>query len=105
MASTLVEADLRGMQSHGVLRVPIYTEKIRAGGFRSGTRGRVVRETAGTALVDGENGLGQVITMHAMEIAITKATATGIGAAGTAFETTTVMMFSGLQQFITLNPR
>lgn len=82
VASTLVEADLRGMQSHGVLRVPIYTEKIRAGGFRPGTKGRVVRETAGTSLIDGENGLGQVVTMHAMEIAMAKAKANGIGAAG-----------------------
>ena len=82
VATTLVEADLRGMQSHGVLRVPIYTEKIRAGGFRPGSKGRLVRESPGTALIDGEHGLGQVVTLHAMDVAMAKAKLTGIGAAG-----------------------
>src|SRR5882724_7372433 len=67
VADALVLADLRGMQSHGVLRVPIYVEKIRGGGFITGRKGRVVRETAGTVLLDGENGIGQVITVAAMD--------------------------------------
>ena len=82
VANALVEADLRGMQSHGVLRIPIYVEKIRAGGFRAGKRGTIVRESSGTALLDGEDGLGQVISLHAMDIAIDKARKTGIGAVG-----------------------
>src|SRR5436190_10344260 len=82
VATTLVEADLRGMQSHGELRVPIYTEKIVAGGFKPANVGTIVRQTPGTVLVDGEHGLGQVVTMHAMELAMQKAGATGIGAAG-----------------------
>jgi LDH2 family malate/lactate/ureidoglycolate dehydrogenase len=82
VANALVEADLRGMQSHGVLRIPIYVEKIRAGGFRAGSRGTIVRESAGTALLDGEDGLGQVISLHAMDVAIDKAKTTGIGAVG-----------------------
>ena len=82
VADALVLADLRGMQSHGVLRVPIYVEKIRAGGFRPGRKGRVVRETAGTVLLDGENGIGQVLTIAAMDRAIDKAKQNGIGAAG-----------------------
>jgi LDH2 family malate/lactate/ureidoglycolate dehydrogenase/quinol monooxygenase YgiN len=82
VATALVEADLRGMQSHGVLRIPIYVEKIRAGGFRAGHRGTIVRESPGTALLDGEDGLGQVIALNAMDIAIDKARTTGIGAVG-----------------------
>jgi LDH2 family malate/lactate/ureidoglycolate dehydrogenase/quinol monooxygenase YgiN len=82
VANALVEADLRGMQSHGVLRIPIYVEKIRAGGFRAGHRGTILRESPGTALLDGEDGLGQVISLHAMDLAIDKAKATGIGAVG-----------------------
>ena len=82
VADALVLADLRGMHSHGVLRVPIYLEKIRAGGFRPGCKGRVVRETSGTVLIDGENGIGQVLTVAAMDHAIAKAKANGIGAAG-----------------------
>ncbi len=82
VADALVLADLRGMQSHGVLRVPIYVEKISAGAFRPGRKGRVVRETAGTVLLDGENGIGQVLTIVAMDRAIDKAKQNGIGAAG-----------------------
>jgi LDH2 family malate/lactate/ureidoglycolate dehydrogenase/quinol monooxygenase YgiN len=82
VANALVEADLRGMQSHGVLRIPIYVEKIRAGGFRTGHRGTIVRESPGTVLLDGEDGLGQVISLTAMDLAIDKAGATGIGAVG-----------------------
>jgi LDH2 family malate/lactate/ureidoglycolate dehydrogenase/quinol monooxygenase YgiN len=82
VANALVEADLRGMQSHGVLRIPIYVEKIRAGGFRAGHRGTIVRESPATALLDGEDGLGQVISLHAMDIAIDKARISGIGAVG-----------------------
>jgi LDH2 family malate/lactate/ureidoglycolate dehydrogenase len=63
VADALVLADLRGMHSHGVLRTTIYVEKIRGGGFRTGRKGRVVRETNGTVLLDGENGIGQVLTI------------------------------------------
>jgi LDH2 family malate/lactate/ureidoglycolate dehydrogenase/quinol monooxygenase YgiN len=82
VANALVEADLRGMQSHGVLRIPVYVEKIRAGGFRGGRKGTIVRETPGTALLDAEHGLGQVVSLRAMDLAIDKARATGIGAVG-----------------------
>ncbi|HZP79026.1 MAG TPA: Ldh family oxidoreductase [Pseudolabrys sp.] len=82
VADALVLADLRGMHSHGVLRVPIYVEKIRGGGFRPGRKGRVVRETTSTVLLDGECGIGQVLTVAAMDRAIGKAKEHGIGAAG-----------------------
>ena len=82
VADALVLADLRGMQSHGVLRVPTYIAKVRGGGFRPGHKGRVLRETAGTVLLDGEDGLGVVVSIRAMDEAMRKARACGIGAAG-----------------------
>jgi LDH2 family malate/lactate/ureidoglycolate dehydrogenase len=82
VADALVLADLRGMHSHGVLRTTIYVDKIRGGGFRPGRKGRVVRETGGTVLLDGEDGIGQVLTIAAMDRAIDKARKNGIGAAG-----------------------
>jgi LDH2 family malate/lactate/ureidoglycolate dehydrogenase len=82
VADALVLADLRGMHSHGVLRTTIYVDKIRGGGFRPGRKGRVVRETGGTVLLDGEDGIGQVLTIAAMDRAIEKARKNGIGAAG-----------------------
>jgi LDH2 family malate/lactate/ureidoglycolate dehydrogenase len=82
VADALVLADLRGMQSHGVLRIPTYVGKIRGGGFRAGRKGRVLRETSATMLIDGEDGLGVVLTLRAMDEAIRKAREHGIAAAG-----------------------
>lgn len=82
VASSLVGADLRGMNSHGVLRLPVYIRRLRAGGFRPDRKGRIVRETPGTVLIDGEHGLGAVLSTRAMDEAMARARANGIGAAG-----------------------
>jgi len=82
VADALVGADARGMTSHGVMRVPMYMKKVRAKGFRAGTKGKVLSETPATMLLDGEDGLGQVITWRAMEEAMRKARAAGIGMVG-----------------------
>ena len=82
VADALVSADARGMTSHGVMRVPMYMKKVRAKGFRAGTKGTVLQETAATMLLDGEDGLGQVITWRAMEEAIRKARSAGVGVVG-----------------------
>ncbi len=82
VADALVSADARGMASHGVMRIPMYLKKVRAGGFKSGTKGKVLRETAATMLLDGEDGIGQVITWRAMEEAIQKARQVGAGIVG-----------------------
>lgn len=82
LADALVMADARGMHSHGVLRLPVYLGRIRAGGFSSTPHFEILRETPGTALVDGGNYLGAVLTSRAMDLAIAKARETGIGAVG-----------------------
>ena len=73
VADHLVEADLRGVYSHGVIRVDPYIARLRAGGMNPRPNIKVVRETPGTAVVDGDNGAGQVVGVRAMEIAIQKA--------------------------------
>ena len=80
LAETLVHADARGMTSHGVVRLPIYTERLRAGGFRAGRKGRVLSETASTMLIDAEDGLGAVVSVRAMDEAIARARRTGVAA-------------------------
>jgi LDH2 family malate/lactate/ureidoglycolate dehydrogenase len=80
VASGLVSADARGMNSHGVLRLPVYIRRLREGGVAKTTRMGIIRETAGTALIDGGNGLGAVLTTRAMDLAIGKARETGIAA-------------------------
>jgi LDH2 family malate/lactate/ureidoglycolate dehydrogenase len=82
VADVLVQADLRGMHSHGLIRLPVYLRRLREGGFNAGARGRILRESAATALLDGEHGLGAVMTARAMDIAIAKAREGGIAACG-----------------------
>ncbi|MBX3010504.1 MAG: Ldh family oxidoreductase [Caldilineaceae bacterium] len=79
IAASLVESNLVGHDSHGVLRVPEYIERIRAGTLQLNGEITLVHETASTALVDCQWNLGQVALPQGMEIALTKARATGIG--------------------------
>lgn len=71
-ARSIVEADLRGVESHGVIRMMIYAERLRAGAFNPRPGIHIVRETRSTAVVDGDNGLGQIVGAHAMSLAIDK---------------------------------
>jgi LDH2 family malate/lactate/ureidoglycolate dehydrogenase len=82
VARTLVEADLRGVHSHGVLLMPAYARRLQAGGFNPRPRLRLIRESAATAVLDGDGGFGQVVAEAAMGIAIEKARASGSGVVG-----------------------
>jgi len=73
VANVLVEADLRGVESHGVLRLPMYVERIAAGGANPKPVMRMVRESRTTAVLDGDNGLGHLVGVRAMELAMAKA--------------------------------
>jgi LDH2 family malate/lactate/ureidoglycolate dehydrogenase len=69
----LVEADLRGVESHGVVRLPIYVERLAARATNPRPVVRIAHETPTTVVVDGDNGMGQLVGMRAMQIAIDKA--------------------------------
>lgn len=73
VADNLVEADLRSVSSHGVVRFPIYVQRILDGGTNPRANVHVVRQTRTTAVVDGDNGLGHLVGVRAMEIALEKA--------------------------------
>jgi LDH2 family malate/lactate/ureidoglycolate dehydrogenase len=81
-AELMVEADLRGSDTHGVIRLPIYVRRIRAGGVNAKPNIRVVSERASAALIDGDNGMGHLVMHRAAQLAIEKAKATGIGWVG-----------------------
>jgi len=72
-AGSLVEADMRGVASHGVVRVPIYAERLERRANNPRATPRIVRETRTTAVMDGDNGMGQVVGARAMELAVRKA--------------------------------
>lgn len=76
----LIESDRRGIESHGVNRFkPIYIDRILAGIQQPVTHFEVVRETATTAVVDGHDGMGQVIGVKSMQMAVDKAKKFGMG--------------------------
>lgn len=79
-ADVLLESDKRGIESHGVNRFkPIYLDRIKAGIQNPVTEFEVVKDFAATAVVDGHDGMGQVIGYKAMSMAIEKAKKFGIG--------------------------
>lgn len=79
-ADVLLASDKQGIESHGVNRFkPIYLDRIQAGIQSPVTNFEVVRETPTTAVVDGHDGMGQVIGYKAMEMTINKAKKYGMG--------------------------
>ena len=79
MAYILVETDLMGVDTHGVLKFPMYVSRAQKGGDNPKAKLQIVRETPTTALCDGQGGYGQVMGWRAMELAIQKARETGVG--------------------------
>lgn len=76
----LLESDRRGIESHGCNRFkPIYLDRIKAGIQKPVTEFEIVRETPTTAVVDGHDGMGQVISYKSMQMAIDKAKKYGMG--------------------------
>lgn len=79
-ADVLLESDKRGIESHGVNRFkPIYLDRIKAGIQNPVTNFEIIRETPTTAVVDGHDGMGQVIGVKSMNMAIEKAKKYGMG--------------------------
>ena len=73
ITGSLIEADLQGVTSHGVVRLPIYVQRLRAGVINPRPNVKVAHETTTTAVVDGDNGMGQWVAIRAMQVAIHKA--------------------------------
>jgi L-2-hydroxycarboxylate dehydrogenase (NAD+) len=81
-ARALVKASLRGVDSHGVARTPMYCERLRRGVANPTPNMSVERVAPAAALVDGDDGLGLVVGHRAMDEAIAIAQEYGIGLAG-----------------------
>jgi L-2-hydroxycarboxylate dehydrogenase (NAD+) len=80
VGDVLLQADKFGFDSHGVNRLKqIYLDRIRQGILNPVTKFEIVREGPTTAVVDGHNGMGQVIAYHSMKLAIEKARKYGMG--------------------------
>lgn len=80
VADTLVQADLWGHASHGVMRTFWYAARIEAGSCAAVTHATIVRDAGAFVVLDGHAGLGQVLAARAMDLAVERAEAHGIGA-------------------------
>lgn len=80
VADVLVHANLRGVDSHGVLRVEHYINKLIHGGINPKPNVQINRTSSAVGVVDGDDGLGHLVMYRAMEFAIEMAKESGIGA-------------------------
>jgi LDH2 family malate/lactate/ureidoglycolate dehydrogenase len=83
----LVKADLRGIHSHGVMRVPLYAGKLTRGGVDPQGCPRVIKDASAALVVDGDNSMGEVAGAFAMRQAIERTRVTNVAVAAVATAT------------------
>jgi LDH2 family malate/lactate/ureidoglycolate dehydrogenase len=79
VGDSLVAANLRGVDSHGVELLAGYVGQLRAGGVNASTAGGVISESGACLLFDGQNGLGQVVADRCVDHAVRLARSLGLG--------------------------
>ena len=82
VAALMTEADLQGSDGHGVMRLPQYVRRIKAGGVNVRPDIRVLQDRAAMALLHGDNGMGHLVMKRAAEMAINKARTAGVAWVG-----------------------
>ncbi|MBN8944052.1 MAG: Ldh family oxidoreductase [Rhizobiales bacterium] len=80
MAKALVEAEQQGLGSHGLMHLPLYLDRIKAGSVTMADRATLVTDQAAVAVLDAGHMLGHLAAEQAMALAVEKAKAFGIGA-------------------------
>ena len=78
VADTLVDSDVRGVYSHGTQRINIYTKRILKGCINTSGKPYIISDCDATAVIDGDNAMGQIVGKFAMEVAIEKAKKYGV---------------------------
>ncbi|CAG2153656.1 Ldh family oxidoreductase [Cupriavidus numazuensis] len=82
LADSLVVAELWGHSSHGMLRLPWYVERLRSGVMTAVTRPEIVMDGGAVTVMDGQHGIGQVLSAKAVELGVDRARKHGISAVG-----------------------
>jgi len=77
-AASIIDASLRGIDSHGILVLPIYAAILEAGGINPHASLEVLSDQGATLLLDGGHGIGAVMASRAMELAIERAGQYGV---------------------------
>lgn len=78
-ADGLIAADLRGVHSHGALRVGIYVDRLRAGSINPAAELRILRDSGAVVVADAQAGPGIAMAIRAMDLAIARSRMHGIG--------------------------
>ena len=81
VAESLVWTSLRGTDSHGIARLPVYVERLRDGVINTKPRPSVLRRDGAIAVVDGDRGPGQVASVFATDLSVELAREHGVGIA------------------------
>ena len=79
-ADVLLDADLRGIDTHGISLLALYAGWVAGGGFELSARAEVIRDGPSSALLDAKGGLGFAVSVRAAEIAASKAKTHGVAA-------------------------
>ncbi len=82
VADGLVAADLRGVHSHGALRIGIYVDRLRAGSIHPAAELEIVRDSGAVVVADAQAGPGIAMAVRAMDLAIARSQGHGIAAVG-----------------------
>jgi len=78
VAEALVDADIEGLASHGLLQLPMYLERIALGSVDPAAKGEIVVDAGSRLTLDAQNGLGHVTAERACESAIARAAEHGV---------------------------
>lgn len=78
ISDVIILSDLFGIDSHGIGRLPMYTQQIQSGYVDIHSQPEIVFQTHVSAVIDGKKGMGQLVSAFAMNIAIEKAKISGV---------------------------
>jgi LDH2 family malate/lactate/ureidoglycolate dehydrogenase len=78
IADSLVKADLRGVESHGIARLPTYVKRVKNGLINPQAKYKIISESNTSVVYEDDNGFGQVIGAEAMHTAVKKAKEHGV---------------------------
>jgi len=80
VVAALLDADIEGVSSHGLMLLPMYLDRISAGSVSPTAEGRIVADTGSQVVIDAENALGQVTAERATDLSTTRARQHGLAA-------------------------
>jgi LDH2 family malate/lactate/ureidoglycolate dehydrogenase len=82
-AKAMIEADVTGFDAHGIFRLGWYVACLKSGRVNPKANVRSLQRSPGTALVDGDNGIGHLVMTYAANLAVELARQSGVGWVGT----------------------